>query len=492
MEKYQETEEQDAGGGLQVETIKSYVAFARRALALHRWTAVIVVVVGLALTVVVYQYLPRTYYCQTTILGQSNQVLEGWQVTSPFAGVNSLILRHENLEAIVRDTKLVEKFKKRRPPALKFKDDLMAKAFGPLNDDAIRAGLLGRLESSITVMTDGSTLTVGVAWSDGATAAEVAEAARESFIKARQTSEMSAFQEKIAILEGHAKKLGEEAEKLAAQIRNEKQARLAEAQKAAKASASSASSSAPAPRVVVRRPEASIIAADPAMKEKLEGLKRRLADLDGERDRKLREQQAKLADLKLRFAPSHPEVMTAQQRVEILLQEPSEVALLRSEIRSLEGEIGQREALSKVEGASRRFGGGGSAAPASAALPTDITELLGDDDTDPALVAQLSGAVVKYGAVRSDIRSAGIDLDTAQAAFSHRYKLIVPADPPNQPIKPKALTVLGGGLAAALLIALLIPLLRELSTGVMVERWQVQALRLPVLGELKLPPHSAD
>jgi len=37
---------------------------------------------------------------------------------------------------------------------------------------------------------------------------------------------------------------------------------------------------------------------------------------------------------------------------------------------------------------------------------------------------------------------------------------------------------------------LLLPLVEELRKGVIVERWQVQQLRLPVLAELKLPPHT--
>ena len=50
--------------------------------------------------------------------------------------------------------------------------------------------------------------------------------------------------------------------------------------------------------------------------------------------------------------------------------------------------------------------------------------------------------------------------------------------------------MIGGGLFAALLLALLVPILLELRTGIIVERWQVQQLRLPILAELPLPPGS--
>ena len=111
---------------------------------------------------------------------------------------------------------------------------------------------------------------------------------------------------------------------------------------------------------------------------------------------------------------------------------------------------------------------------------------------DPAITTQLGSAVMKYGSLRDNIRSALIDLDTAQAAFNHRYKVIAPPEVPNKPSKPKVPMMLAEGLFAALLLSLLIPALLELRTGIIVERWQVQQLRLPILAELPLPPGSAE
>ena len=46
---------------------------------------------------------------------------------------------------------------------------------------------------------------------------------------------------------------------------------------------------------------------------------------------------------------------------------------------------------------------------------------------DPAVSTQLGGAVGQYGQLRDEIRTALIDLDKAQAAFNHRYRMINPA-----------------------------------------------------------------
>jgi hypothetical protein len=125
-------------------------------------------------------------------------------------------------------------------------------------------------------------------------------------------------------------------------------------------------------------------------------------------------------------------------------------------------------------------------------LPGDIVGLLDDRNVDPALSAQLYGAIAKYSTLRDDIRSGRIQLDTAQAAFHHRYKIVVPADAPGSPIKPKIRVILSAGFAASLLLALLLPILAELRTGIIIERWQVSQLKIPVLAELKLPSLSSD
>jgi hypothetical protein len=100
--------------------------------------------------------------------------------------------------------------------------------------------------------------------------------------------------------------------------------------------------------------------------------------------------------------------------------------------------------------------------------------------------------VVQFGSLRDDIRSARINLDTAQAAFNHRYKVIVPAAAPSKPTKPKPALILIGGILASLIVALLLPILAELRKGKLVARWQVQTVALPILAELKLPPHTSD
>ena len=485
MSDEEEVEEGEQGRGFQLEVLRSYVAFIQRAVRRRLPLTLLVVVVGLVLTGTAWRYLPRTFVCTTVMMGESNKVFGDWQ-TAPFAAAGNLIMRKENLEAIARDAKLAKTYRERRPPLLRVKDSFVQSIFGKWGDDVIHAIVVGTLESRIFVSSDGGTLTVSVNWTDGVTAAEIAEAALQSYLRTRRATDTAAFTEKMAILDRHATKVRQEIDQLVEQIREteEKQAKESPAP----------SASAPTARTVRRivRTRALANAGDPDQgkrKEDLASKKRRLAELEGERERQLREERARLSELRLKLAPSHPNVLTSEQRIEMLSQLPSEVALLRAEVAGLEQDITQRDSMARLGGArNSSVGSSGDAEP----LPAAITDLLNEVDVDQALLAQLSGAVTQYGSLRAQIRSEKIDVDTANAAFNQRYKVVVPVETPFQPVKPKPLMILGVGLLLSLLFALVLPVLLELRKGIIVERWQVQHMQLPVLAELRLPPRSGD
>lgn len=175
-------------------------------------------------------------------------------------------------------------------------------------------------------------------------------------------------------------------------------------------------------------------------------------------------------------------------------QVSSELAMTRGEVSDLEAQIRQREATMKVGQPAGATGGTASGAGAgdTGALPTEILGLLDQPEVDPAMSAQMSGAIARYGSLRDEVRGSKLALDTAQAAFNHRYQIVTPVEEPNRPTKPKVPVIYGVGIALSLLIAFLLPLLLELKRDVLVERWQVQGFQLPVLAELRLPPSSKD
>jgi uncharacterized protein involved in exopolysaccharide biosynthesis len=500
MDDGEQDEAEGGGGGVDPELIKSYVRFFRRALRAHRVLLSAVFVSGLVLTVLAYRYLPRTYSCTTILMVDASQVLEGNNGGgNGLLAAQSLIMRHENLERIVRDTGLLTTYRARRPPLLHLKDQLLASLFGEMNDEVLMAVLVGTLESKLNVKVENGTLTVSVDWTDGNTAAQIAETARESYVKNRHVAEMSAFEEKLSILDGHAASLRDEIEGLAEQSRSLLRQRERNERTAARATTAQAETT-DLPLPVARpRAHAAQEAEDPELprlKEELDAKRKKLADMDQNREQRIQEERRKIEDLKLKLTPSHPEVQTAQQRLALLEQEPSELSLLRSEVQSLEGELKQREFMGKrltpSSGLRSATSTAGTAVQAPDPLPGEITQLLDAGQIDPALAAQLSSAISKYAALRDDIRTARIQFDTAQAAFNFRYKVVVPAEAPKSPAKPKAAMVLGAGFFLSLILAIALPLVTELRSGIIVERWQVAMVQVPVLAELRLPPAGGD
>jgi len=493
-----------ASAGLQMDAVRSYLAFAVRAVRAHWTWTVGIVIAGLMLTFTVLRYFPRTYSCTTIMMAIENPVLDTYGGPSPLAGASTLIGRQENIEVLVRETNLVQKYAARRPALLSLKDRIMQRLFGVWDEKTLTAIAVGTLQSKLNVSIDGSgNLQITVDWTDGKTAAELAEAARQGFLRTRHTAEVAAFEAKMSILDEHATRMRTEVETLAEQInaahaeRSPKSASVPAPVAAPAAAASGTLPAAPARAIAPRRaasPVAVAMTADlPEQRAKLVDLKRQLTELEADREHRLRDERAKLAELQLRLTPSHPQVVLQQERIALLSRVPSEVALLRSEVADLEGTLKQREVLANHGASSGGVGSGGSpVSAASTGLPTEIIQALENNDVDPALSAQISGAVARYGFLRDDIRAGRMQLDTAQAAFDHRYQIVVPAQVPTVPTKPKPPLIFGVGLALSLLIGLILPILAELRRGIIVERWQVTHLALPVLAELKLPPHSEE
>ena len=164
----------------------------------------------------------------------------------------------------------------------------------------------------------------------------------------------------------------------------------------------------------------------------------------------------------------------------------------RGRHRGLNAEIKQRGEGIKPEPGGGAAGGGGPAAaaagPGADLLPAKVMKLLDSGvGVDPAVNAQLQSAINKYAGLRDAIRTSRIDLDTAQAAFNHRYKVVQPAEPPHHAVQTQSPLLLAGGLLAAIFLSLVIPILAELVR----ESWSSAGRSTrsvsPILAELPFP-----
>lgn len=491
-EENEEVGEESSGPSFNPEILRSYLTFAKNAIRAHRVMIGIIVFVGVVLTGLVVKYIPRTYSCTTVLMTVENQVLDGASGGRPLVGAEGLMMRRENLEELIKETDLVHKYYPRRPPLLRAKDRAMQSLFGPLSDKIVTAILVGTLESRLMVAAKNDTLEIRVDWNDAATTAELARAAQDGFLKIRHRAEISAFQEKMGILDTHAAKMREEIDALAEQMKAALEAKAADLTKSNKPAGATAKTAAAGSAVFAPRPRTAVTDEQlPELREKLAGQKAKLLAMENDRSQRISAERSKLDELKLHLTPNHPQVITQQERLQVAQDVSSDLALLRSEVADMEVQIRQRDAMVKTGplGPTRSLGGGAVGASAEM-LPADIIRLLESTDVDPALSAQMSGAVVRYASLRDEVRGAKLALDTAQAAFNHRYQVVIPVEEPSRPLKPALPVVAIAGLVLSLLIAFALPVLLELKRGVLVERWQLEHLQFPVLADLRLPERS--
>lgn len=507
MNAEQEDEEEAKSPGVPADLIKSYLAFGMRAVRKRRWLAGSIFGTITVITIVALAFWPRTWHCDTVVMVAGNQMFQETRQDA-MSGAAQVITSRENLEVLVKRANLVRDWNKGRTAPFLFKDKVMAKLRGPMLDKDKEKALIGVLPFALQVNPGNGTLTLSIDWQDPDVAAHIVGEAQQIYLESRHSAEVATMAEYIGILEGHAVKVHDEIDQLAAQINKVREDRMAEMEKGAASlnAAATAADSKPAPvrraRPAVRMPSLLDDGAAGEKKQQLEEKQRQLKDLADNRTRRLTELQAKMLELKTRFTGAHPEILALQRQIDLLSAVTAPEEQLKADIAGLKLEIAAAAAVPAAPDSAGSAAFGGSAAAAAAGggattaepISAEIMKLMQDTDEtlDPAVAAQLRFAVEKYAMLRGKINGAKVDLDTAQAAFKHRYRVVVPAEPPNSPIKPKPPVVIGAGLALGLLLALAICLLLELRTGMLVESWQLHQIGLPVLAELRLPPRSFD
>lgn len=495
-----DSEEGEGGGGLNTELIASYLAFGKRAIIGRKYLVLGMFAGVMALVLLAAKYWPRTYYCESRLMATGRGLSQRTEERGGDAlkGATEFVVRHENLEAIIKQTDLVRLYLERRQPIIKLKDAIMEKIRGPVSEKSLYGGLVWTLEEKLKAVTEGTSLTIGVEWPDAQSAALIVDAAQNNFFEVRHIAEISTISEYISILEGHASRLRGEVDSLAQQIRQLKENKRSETLAKFKGTAPEKPASAGGETRVVTapRPRPSLVPDEETVRLKvlLEAKQRAIAELEDFRNRRVLELQTKLADLKQKFTDQHPQVLDAKQNIASLSHETSQVTALRAEVKQIEADVRRRTGLPDAPSGGGTMvirTPGEAAAPTAAPLPADITNLLQDvkeEDLDPAVTAQFRYAVENYSSIRGQISAARVDLDTSQAAFKYRYKVVVPPEAPDKPMKPKIPLVIGGGLFLALVISLLSAIIAELRSDRIVEDWQVQQIALPLLAELTFPP----
>src|SRR5689334_20366755 len=143
------------------EWVRFVLSAARRHLLLGVASLVVVASIGIAISIAIppiYEANSKILVSQgalaTAALSNPNRQLP---VVDPMRGVADITLTRENMEAVIRETGLIQHWFATRSPLLKAKDWVWSLVAGPLADSDKMRALIGVLETRLSVKAEDAT-----------------------------------------------------------------------------------------------------------------------------------------------------------------------------------------------------------------------------------------------------------------------------------------------------------------------------------------------
>jgi uncharacterized protein involved in exopolysaccharide biosynthesis len=468
-------------GELDLERVKELGGLFLRAPRRRPVLATAVLLGTLALGVLAALFWPRTYGCETRILAKKDAVLPALgnpnravrDVDSPTRNAADTILRRDNIEAMIQDLDLVDRWTSTRQPAPRLKDRL-SRVFGAPSEQDRHLDMVGLLEQRLVVGADDASITISVEWPDAQTAFDMITFLQENFLEARYDANVNVISEAIRILEERAKPEAAEVDAALAELMKLSGRGVRDKEPTPTAAPAPARDGARSP-TPNPGPAAAPRSGDAA--DELADVRSRLRLLKDDHDRHLMEAQNQLSDARTTLGPLHPTVLGLSAKVAQLAQEPPELRGLRARERELLGEVAGPSPGPQSD-ATPTTPGRVSPSPASGADPAEPPEVV-------LARTKLQALSAKYSDLLSRIEAANIELETTRAAFKYQYTIVRPPEMPRDPLRPNVRLVLLVSVLAAALLAFLLPGALDLLRGRLVELWQVERrLKVPILGEL--------
>jgi uncharacterized protein involved in exopolysaccharide biosynthesis len=456
--------------------LRDYLQYVLHSALRHRLLVAVIFIGLIGAAVQSVRVLPSTYHCEIKIQAQRNVVIStvaglqrSWDWELPTHSASDLVLRHDNLVALVRKTDLVRVWESSRAPVMRLKDRMMRELRGELSPESKEDAMIGTLEQRLSVQTTEDAVTIGIDWPDATTAYRLIQAAHANFLEARQYKEISGISEAVGLLEGRSA--------------DAREAVYADLERLQKLRPPKTRAKSEQPKPVVRLPQV-----DPDLQRlrgQLQSKRQVLLEMEEFRNRRIAGLQSKLMELKQIYSEFHPAVIDLQQTLDEQQRESNpQLVLLGQEFRKLQDEYERRggPALNPPESLS------------AAQLPAEAVRLTRsrDDELETPEVEQakadLRHDVSQYSSLVDRIDQAKLELQAQRAAFQYRYGVLRPAAVPKVPVKPKKPLVYGGAAIMGLLLGVFAAVILDIRTGRILERWQLsRQLGLPVLAEVRRP-----
>jgi hypothetical protein len=442
---------------------RDWAMFALRAPLRHKLLAFVCFLAIVGAAAAALEVLPKRYQVRATLLTQPNPLfIDVVQSAGLTHAAREIILRRDNVVAMLKETKFVERHEATRAPAARFKAWVFDRLRGPLSREQRLEDAADAVEDRLSIGIGGAgTLDLTFEWSNAELAYDVVQAAIQSFIESRYAAEVSSIAETIAILEEHATRLNHD---IAVKTKDV-QALERELRPTRRAA-------------VVRRPTHRTVHDEelPKLEARLAEKRRALAEVDDYRRRQVSELQAQLLQQQTIYADRHPVLEATRRNIAAASAQSPSVEVLRREVAELEHEVTGRGTRPADAGRDQAF---------VSTVPELGSSLI---DEDPRLEYErykLGLMVRQENALLERIDAARLTMDTANAGFKYRYSVVSPPQMPKGPVNLKRTKVLAGGVIGGMIFALFACIAMDVWGGLVVERWQLERqLGVGVLGEV--------
>lgn len=399
-------------------------------------------------------------------------------------GVREFVMSRENLLSIARETKLLESWEATRPWPLRWKDKLQAAVLGPLTDREKERALLELLEKAVSVeIEDNSSIRFRVQWRDPELAFRMTELAQRNLLRMRGDASIQAVSRGVVLLEDELRRAEAAIDPAVSEV-----ARLLEKVRAEAAAQRQATSRAPrrvATLAAIPHDAGMGAGAPPSdLAERLEELRRAERELLEPWQRHNAELKLRLAELRSVYGPEHPLVRQQEAKLSAAAAAPPELADIKQRQQALMASVAALSSQPSVPQPSATP----SPVHAITALPHASSEREPEAPEVAAARARLESALGKVRELNERLDAARLEIASESASAGHRYVVVQAAEFARKPIKPKRPLLYAGAVVLALLLGLLAGAARELASGRMMASWQVRALGLEVLAEVRLDP----
>lgn len=443
-------------------SLSNWIAYARGALRRHRFTAVTVFVAGVAASTIYFALSRPMYLVETRVLAQrplavSSAVRPAGGGDAPTRTAEELIRRRENLVDLVKRAGLLgPEGRDPEEPSTAFSWLPFRLGPDPAAVDPMGA-VVARLDKALVISASDDTIRISIKWRNPEQAYHIVEGALQNFLEARQTQEITALDEGIALLQSRLATFR-------AQLDRE-EARRDDTRRDDPILAD--------PGIPIRSSSPASTSAELArLKSLVDAKERAIRDMEDFRRRRLLDLQSQLEEKRNVYAEAHPVVIGLRKEVEGFSTESSQIAALREQERQLREQYAERLAL---ETRQRPEGRAPSSRPSRDSRGGTATQ----DDRVKDVRSQ-------YLQLLERVNLAQLELDAARAAFKHRYQVIWPAEVPRLPVSPNPWKIFPLGFLGALLLALLAAMFPDIRSRRIFETWQVERdLGLEVLSDVR-------